>query len=164
MTIEVKRANWSRFLKQFTATNQYRKATVSVGKPGSKQIPVDRDVPFMGVAIARKGRLIDGIELFTAQADPEKLNRPVISIRQPAKIVVERGADKSDNQLVVEAKDGTVARLDLSGMPQPERHRSVVEKLAYTIYERCGCEPGRDVEHWLEAERQIEEVEHQLVE
>ncbi|MEW6411449.1 MAG: DUF2934 domain-containing protein [Candidatus Zixiibacteriota bacterium] len=164
MTIEVKRTKWVTFLKQFNATNQYRKATVSVKRPGSKNTPVDRDVPFMGVAIARKGRVIEGIELFMAQADPERLNQPTVSIKQPAKIVVEKGADESYHQLVVEAKDGTVAKIDLSGTPQPEHHRSVIERLAYSIYERRGHTPGRDVEDWLEAEQKIRQVEHSLVE
>lgn len=28
-----------------------------------------------------------------------------------------------------------------------------IEKVAYELWEKCGCLPGREIENWLEAER-----------
>ncbi|NOU10156.1 MAG: DUF2934 domain-containing protein [Nitrospira sp.] len=36
-------------------------------------------------------------------------------------------------------------------------HQRIAE-LAYILYERSGFQDGKDVEHWLEAERQIKAV------
>ena len=30
-----------------------------------------------------------------------------------------------------------------------------IEQRAYVLFQACGCEHGHDLEHWLEAERQI---------
>jgi hypothetical protein len=36
-----------------------------------------------------------------------------------------------------------------------------IAELAYILYERSGFQDGKDVEHWLEAERQIKAVRDQ---
>ncbi len=30
-----------------------------------------------------------------------------------------------------------------------------IQQRAYVLFQACGCEHGHDLEHWLEAERQI---------
>jgi DUF2934 family protein len=32
---------------------------------------------------------------------------------------------------------------------------SRIQQRAYVLFRACGCEHGHDLEHWLEAERQI---------
>jgi hypothetical protein len=32
---------------------------------------------------------------------------------------------------------------------------SRIQQRAYVLFQACGCEHGHDLEHWLEAERQI---------
>jgi Protein of unknown function (DUF2934) len=39
--------------------------------------------------------------------------------------------------------------------------REEIEVRAYELYEACGCENGHDLEHWLEAERQLSELDEQ---
>lgn len=39
-----------------------------------------------------------------------------------------------------------------------DRHARIAA-LAYVLYERYGCQAGRDVENWLEAERQVQSQE-----
>lgn len=34
------------------------------------------------------------------------------------------------------------------------RHEEI-EKLAYELWAKCGCKTGHDLDHWLEAERQV---------
>ena len=33
--------------------------------------------------------------------------------------------------------------------------RQEIEKTAYELYEKSGCVSGRDVDHWLEAEKMV---------
>jgi HSP20 family molecular chaperone IbpA len=36
-----------------------------------------------------------------------------------------------------------------------EKVRDRITKRAYEIFERCGREPGHDLDHWLQAEREL---------
>ncbi len=161
MKTEVKRTNWSRFLKRFNSTNQYRPVSIRV-KNGKNETQVSTDTPLMGVALSKKGRIIEGIDLFTTVTDPESLTRPTISIREPVKIVADTDESKRDLRLFVEGKDGTRLTIELSGEGDSGRLHPYVEKLAYSIYERRGHRGGRDFDDWLEAERLITQAAHQL--
>ena len=163
MTSEIKRNTWSRFCRKFNLTNQYRPATVQLRRKNDGEVEVDRNVPFMGIAIAKKGRLIDGVDLFTGQMDPGRLTRPAISIKQPVRMVLEKDPAGTDSRLSVESKDGTVANVVLRGEKNPHNYHAFVEKVAYSMWERRGYEPGNDVNDWHEAEKKIKEVELQLV-
>ena len=161
MTMEIKRKTWSQFCKKFNATNQYRTASVSMKARSRKAVDMDSDTPFMGISIAKKGRLIDGIQVFTGKFDPDRLTEPTLTVNQPEKMVVEQN-DGSDSRLVIRSKDGTEASLVLSGERDDNKYRSFVEKVAYTIYERRGHSTGNDFDDWLEAEKKIKEAELQL--
>ena len=50
-------------------------------------------------------------------------------------------------------------RGSLSAASGADRH-SRIAALAYLLYERHGCQTGRDLDHWLEAEQQILSQEH----
>ena len=164
MSSEVRRNNWSRFCKRFSSLNRYRPVSVRVKQNGSKEVEVSHDAPLVGIAITKKGRYIDGIELFTAQPDPERLNQPAVSIKQPVKIISQQDDEKKDNLLMIESDDGSQMKIELFDDTDSGKHRSYVEKLAYSMYERRGHGSGGDVDDWLEAERRLEEVAHQLAE
>ena len=163
MAIEIKRNSWSRFCRKFNETNQLRHAMVRVKHRDDNEVEIDRGSPFMGIAITKKGRLIDGVELFTGQYDPDKLTEPLVAVKEPVRIVLEKDRDGMDNCLSVESKDGSVAKIVLSGEKVARQYHSLIEKLAYSMYERRGFTPGNDVEDWLEAERKVKEVELQFV-
>ena len=163
MVTEIKRNNWSRFCGKFNETNQLRHATVRVKHRDDNEVEIDRGSPFMGIAITKKGRLIDGVELFTGQYDPDKLTEPLVAVKEPVRIVLEKDRDGMDNCLSVESKDGSVAKIVLSGEKVARQYHSLIEKLAYSMYERRGFTPGNDVEDWLEAERKVKEIELQFV-
>ena len=40
--------------------------------------------------------------------------------------------------------------------------RHEIERLAYELYQREGCTHGRDMEHWLEAERIVQCRHHEF--
>jgi hypothetical protein len=41
--------------------------------------------------------------------------------------------------------------------PAGSERQSMIELAAYFLYEKSGCDPGRALEHWLQAEAQIDE-------
>ena len=41
--------------------------------------------------------------------------------------------------------------------PNQDRLQEEIQTLAYELYCRCGYEHGHDLEHWVEAERQVRE-------
>jgi hypothetical protein len=163
MVTEIKRNSWSRFCRKFNETNQLRHSTVMVKLRDDNEVEIDQGSPFMGIAITKKGRLIDSVELFTGQYDPDKLTEPLVAVKEPVRIVLEKDRDGMDNCLSVVSKDGTVAKVVLSGQKVAGQYRSLIEKLAYSMYEQRGFAPGNDVEDWLEAERKVKEIENQFV-
>jgi hypothetical protein len=163
MATEVKKNTWARFCKKFNVTNQYRPVTVSVRHRHENEVKVGHDVLFMGVSISKRGRFIDGLELFTAQYNPERLAEPVVSVKQPVRILVEKDADERDNAILIEGENGTVVKAVLAGVKSPQQYHAFVEKVAYAISERHGFTSGSDFENWLEAERKVKETELQFV-
>ena len=162
MATEVSRSNWSRFIKRFNFTNQYRPVRIRVKQKGAGEVEISRDDPLMGIVLTKRGRFIDGVALFTAKNDPDKLAEPTILLKGPVKISSDRDKTKKDLWLSVEGKDGTRIKMELAGDRDTQKVRSCVEKLAYTIYERRGHQGGHDMEDWLEAERLLSDTANQL--
>jgi predicted RNA-binding protein YlqC (UPF0109 family) len=163
MADEIKRNRWSQFFKKFSAANQYRQSTILVEQKGKSKAQINHDAPFLGIAVTKQGRLIDGIRLYTGQNDPEKISQPVLSIKEPVKIEVEKDSNGLASRLAVHSEDGTVARVILSGERDAGRFHSYVEEVAYRIAERRGFGPGNHVDDWLEAEKKIKETELELI-
>ena len=44
---------------------------------------------------------------------------------------------------------------DASHSPQPADSRREVEKRAYELWQADGCRDGNDLNHWLQAEREL---------
>jgi hypothetical protein len=162
MKVEIKRNSWGRFRKKFNTSNQYRQSVLSVKRKSREEIEISRDYPFMGIAIAKKGRLIDGVEFFVCQHDPNNLSRPVLSLKEPVVIAVEKDEHGNDTCLMVESRDGTIVNMSLTGESNPHQFRSLVEVVAYNLSEQRGFDPGHDTDNWCEAERRIRESEQQL--
>lgn len=163
MRVEIKRNNWGRFRKKFNTSNKYRRSVLSVKSKDREGIEICCDYPFMGIAITKKGRLIDGVDFFACQHDPNNLNQPILSLKEPVMIAVEKDEHGSDTCLMVESKDGTIVSMSLSGKNNPQQFRSVVEMMAYNLSEQRGFNPGHDTDDWCEAERRIRDTEQQLV-
>ena len=159
MADEIKRNRWSQFLKKFTIANQYRYSTVVVARGGNEEIQINQDAPFLGVAVSKAGRYIDGVNFFSGRYDLEKISEPVVSIKGPVKLEVEKDDSGHYHNLAVHAEDGTVAKVILRGENSGDGFRSYVEKVAYKIAENRGFAPGNDTEDWLEAERRVKEAE-----
>jgi hypothetical protein len=162
MTTEIKRKTWSQFCKKFNATNQYRTASLRLTSKDRKTVDMDQNTPFLGLALTKTGRTIEGVALYTGKLDPERLTEPTLQIRQPEKIVVEHNGNGMDSRLVILGKDGTQASVALSGPKDLDHYRSFVQQVAYSIFERRGQSGGHDFDDWVEAEKKIKEAELQL--
>jgi Protein of unknown function (DUF2934) len=159
MVKEISRSSWSKFCKNFSATNQYRLANVSIIDRSKGESRLFNELALLGIGLEKKGKTIDGVQLFAGRWDPEKMLEPVMSIKQPTKIVVDQDDRGFDRMLRVQAKDGTEARIELYGEKNPEK---LVEKVAYSIFEKRGYAYGDDMHDWLEAEKIVREAEEQL--
>ncbi len=162
MINEIKRNNWSRFCRKFSASNQMRPATVKLRPANREETNPCSTAPFMGLEIVKKGRLIDGVCLFVGQEDPERMNRPIVAVKRPVRMMLQKDSRGIDTYLSVEGEDGTVVRVELSGEKAPDQPQQMIAKLAYALYERRGFTPGNDLDDWLEAEMQIRQIEQQL--
>ncbi len=160
MAKEIKRNTWSKFVKKFTEDNRYRWMSVTVSDKKSENGGEYYETPFMGLALEKKGRLIDGLQLISGSDDPDRLKNPLISLKQPEKVVVEKTKNGEDVQLKIKTKDGREAAVKLSGPPDPY---PLVERVAYNIYQKRGYSHGDDQNDWYEAERRIRDTESQTV-
>jgi len=159
---EIKRNSWAQFFRKFNAANQYRHINITIKEKANQQtLPLD-STPFLGLGLEKKGRLIDGVQLFTGRPDTEEVISPVLSLKQPDKIVLEKDGDGHDTTIIIRSKDGLQARLEL-GEKDRDGAQWLVEKLAYTMFERRGCGHGRDMDDWLTAEKRVKDAELMLV-
>lgn len=162
MTKQIKRNGWSRFCRQFSASNQFRPAQVKVKKAkGRKIIDAVDCFPLVGVALAKKGRLIDSIQLFAGRPDADTPVEPVITIKNPAEVILEQSKSGEDSLLRIKSKDGFEATVEIQ--QAEDLYRDLVEKVAYKLYERRGFSHGNDHDDWYEAERKLGEVRRQFV-
>ena len=162
MSKEVKRTSWSRFLKRFSAKNRYRPIEVSITTPYSEKSTL-KPVPFLGVTISKNGRLIDGVQVMGGKWDPENVTEPVWTVREPARMLVDKDGQGIDACLRIQSKDGSEVCLNLIGDTQSWQADDLVEKVAYALYQRRGGQPGQDTGDWLEAERRVREAEMELI-
>lgn len=161
MKNEIKRNHWSRFLKKFNSANQYRRTALSVRHSRDNADNIEMG-PFMGVALSKKGRFIDGVQFLTGAWDKDTVARPAMTIKDPAQIVLEKDDDGRDSILRIRSNDGIEANLRLSGEPQIDQCRKVVEKVAYSMFEKRGYSHGDDMRDWYEAEQKVRQIEISL--
>ena len=163
MNKEIKRNTWSKFCKKFSNDNRYRDVKIRMRDNRRKEVGTVEQFPFMGLSLAKKGRLIDGLQFFAGWGDAERVLSPVAAIREPQKVTLKVDKQGRDEQLQVVSKDGAELYIELYGEPDENRQRSLVEKVAYSMFEKRGYTPGDDRADWLEAERKVKEAELQFI-
>ncbi len=164
MVSEIRRNNWSRFLKKFSCDNQHRPATMRVVAEGIDRTPATEPVPLLGIALEKKGRLIDGIRFFAGLGNEDSIDKPAVSIKQPSKVLLNKDDDGRDMQLTVISGDGTEVIIELTGERDEGLYNQLVGRVAYSLYEERGHDHGRDSDDWQEAQRRIRETELSLTE
>jgi hypothetical protein len=157
MQKEIRRNNWAQFLKKFNAANQYRTMNISIREKKNKRT-INSNMPLLGMALEKKGRLIDGVQLFTGRGDTESITERVISIKHPDKIILEKDEQGADRRILVSAGDGIEAIVEL-GDRDTTTAENLVRRVAYSMYEKRGRTPGYDLEDWLTAEKKVKNTE-----
>lgn len=161
MVKEIKRSNWARFCRRFNLENQYRKAKIMLQDIHNSRETILIE-PFLGIKPSKKGRFINGIQLFSASWDPNNLAIPEVTLPDPDVIQIEIQENESILALRVKSKNGSSLRLELSGDQDKSKIGTVVEKVAYSLYQQRGFENGRDFDDWIEAEKKLQSTEESL--
>ncbi|MFH1699155.1 MAG: DUF2934 domain-containing protein [Candidatus Zixiibacteriota bacterium] len=125
-----------------------------------QEIPLD---PFLGIKPCRKGRFINGIQLFRASWDPNNLALPEVTLPDPDTIQIDTREDNSKLTLQIKSKNGAELMLEISGEQDKSKIGWVVEKVAYSLYENRGAENGRDTDDWIEAEKRLQYTEESMI-
>jgi hypothetical protein len=162
MKKEVKRSVWSKFCRKFSSDNQYRNGRLGRSSKESTQVALGPEYPFLGISLEKKGRLIDGIQIIAGRGDAEQILDTVFSLKNPDKLMVEEDSAGNVSRLEVKSKEGHSLMLELEGGKERQQFYSLVERVAYNIYERRGGVPGGDWNDWIEAERKVKDAESQL--
>ncbi len=158
MTDTIKRNNWSRFCRRFSATNQFCEAEVQLMGSTAEPAEATRRFSFVGMDLKKEGRLIDGVQLFGATADVQSVAAPVVTITDPKEIMVERDQDGADRRLTIRSADGMEATVVIHDSSDSDSRQELVERTAYSLYESRGQSYGDDQQDWLEAERRLNQA------
>jgi hypothetical protein len=90
----------------------------------------------------------------SAASKPKRGDRGRKRTQPPIRIVTELAPERSIRSTGEQAKETEAADRQDAELPWDPRER--IAQRAYTLYEAGGYEQGKEVEHWLEAERQLE--------
>lgn len=163
MDKEIKRNSWLHFCKKFSSDNQYREITIKFIDRHKKIVNVIEHQPLLGLSLTKKGRLIDGFQLYSEWGHVERVAAPVAAIKEPKRVKVGLDQNGREHILMIESEDGSRIDIELYGDRDENRQRGLVEKVAYSMYEKRGYTPGNQETDWLEAERIVRETEAQFV-
>lgn len=157
MTKEIRRGQWAHFLRKFNTNNQYRQVHITYkDASNNKEISLD-DRPFIGLALEKKGRFIDGIQFFAGRGDVHNIAEPILTIKDPERIVVEKDNDGHDFRLTIKTRDCYEIVADL-GPHDYEQVKHLIEKVAFSIYVKRGGWHGADTDDWRQAEKKVHET------
>jgi hypothetical protein len=159
MEREIRRNEWSKFCRRFSSDNRYRAATVRYGKNGRDELRLGPDSPLIGMAVGKRGRQIDSIQLIAGCGDGDSVALPLVSIRQPTKMLLQNDDGGRAQSLIVESGDGTGMTIRMDSDREPAQQRLLVEKVAYSLWQRRGSANGQDFDDWLEAEARVRAAE-----
>ncbi|MFH1688416.1 MAG: DUF2934 domain-containing protein [bacterium] len=162
MRKEIKRNNWSRFCRSFSANNLLRPARVEIERDGQRIVPTAECFPFLGLALSKRGRFIDGLQVVAGQPQGEAVALPIVEIMDPAEVILEQTKNGRDQRLRLTSKDGTVAVVELAETEPVNAYQELLSKVAYSLYESRGYGHGNDRNDWFDADRRLRETIEQF--
>jgi len=112
--------------------------------------------------LEKKGRLIDGVRLYAVVDNPENPAEPIVTLKNPKKIILDQDSAKTDRAITIVSEDGTKTKV-IMGKHEEHLSENIVSRVAYKIYEQRGYQHGQDMDDWLVAERKIKETELEFV-
>ena len=156
--MEIKKSDWTKFIKKFNASNQYRSATISTkDNQGNFNILKENSL-FTGILLEKQGRQFTSAELCCSKYDAKELFEAVTSIDNPLKLTLRKEESGLDESLALFNKDQNIVLIKFTSSNKAELYHQYVEKIAYAIGENRGFEPGGEIGDWLDAENKIENL------
>lgn len=157
MTKEIRRGQWAQFLRKFNVENQYRQVHITYKDSSTnKEISLENR-PFIGLALEKDGRFIKAIQFFAGQGDVSNIAEPILTIKEPERIILEKDNQKHDICLTIKTTDGYEIVADL-GQHDYKQVKHLIEEVAYSIYLRRGGCHGADTDDWQQAEKKVHET------
>jgi hypothetical protein len=156
MRKEIQRNNWSRFCRKFS--KEYRFRASRVNADASDLSTWSNEVPVLGLTLTKKGRRIDGFELYVGQTDPEQPFEPALTVSDAAELILEQDPESPVECLRIKSKDGSEAMVELGDPSRSGPYKELLERLAYSLYERRGHADGHDRADWHEAKRCLDDA------
>ncbi len=157
MNKEIRRGQWAQFIRRFNADNQYRQIHITYkDSSANKEISLENR-PFIGLALEKNGRFIEGIQFFAGRGDVFNIAEPILTIKDPERIIVEKDGNGHDFRLTIKTRDCYKIVADL-GPHDYEQVKHLIEKVAYSIYVKRGGWHGADTEDWQNAEKKVHET------
>ncbi|MBA2848224.1 DUF2934 domain-containing protein [Thermosulfuriphilus ammonigenes] len=147
---------WKNFLKEFNGANQFRPVRLLVDEH-----LVAENLPFMGIAYEEKTKTV---EFYVGGMDADHIDHLIHSLRSPRAIY----ALKEDGRLlgleVQSAKDPKAA-VEFIGEPEEAQRtkHELIQKIAYSLYEKRGREAGREKEDWYQAEELVAKMAKRFI-
>jgi hypothetical protein len=120
-TVEIPRADWSRALKEFSASHQGWLVSLDILSPTIGAQPEITDLPLVGVTFEP-----DDGGTMTMTAAPSADDHITHAIRSPSRVWIERTDAGADVALEVESADSTKAILRFKTAALPETVDGVV--------------------------------------
>ncbi|WP_456434037.1 DUF2934 domain-containing protein [Thermosulfuriphilus sp.] len=148
--------DWPEFLRGFNAENQFRPVRLLVDEHLMAE-----GLPFMGIVHEEKNKTV---EFYVGGTDADHVEHLIHSLRSPRAIY----ALKEDGRIlgleVQSARDPKAAIEFIGGAEEAKRvKRELIEKIAYSIYEKRGREAGRDQEDWFRAEELVTKIAKRFI-
>jgi len=111
MIKEIKRNVWSKFLREFSVENKNSHISARVVDYHKKNGAWISETPFKGLKLNKRGKLIDGVNLFAGEVNDINSEQEVLKIRFPEKIVLEKNSDGTPKKIEIHTNNDQVALL-----------------------------------------------------
>ena len=157
MIKEIRGGQWAQFLRRFNAENQYRQVHITYKESDTnKEISLENR-PFIGLALEKKGRFIEGIQFFAGRGDASNIAEPILTIKDPERIMVEKDNLGHDFRMTIKTKD-SYEIVAILGPHDYKQVKNLIEEVAYSIYVKRGGLHGADTDDWQQAEKKVYET------
>ncbi len=157
MIKEIRRGQWAQFFRKFNADNQYRQVHITYKESNTnKEISLENR-PFIGLGLEKKGRFIEGIQFFAGRGDAIDIAEPILAIKDPERIIVEKDNLGHDFRMTIKTKD-SYEIVAILGPHDYKQVKNLIEEVAYSIYVKRGGLHGADTDDWQQAEKKVYET------
>lgn len=149
--IRVVKSEWQGFAKEFCRQNQFRQMTVAQGDE-----KIAEGVVFAGISYESESNRID---VLAVGDNPSCPATSVCALEGARGLYIIKSEDAGDEVegIQLQGKPGTHnITITFEGAPIPDAKHTWITSVAKKCYEARGCEHGKEMDDWLDAEKAIE--------